>query len=153
MEFNKLTIEELKECIVKGRIKLSNGNVRKFDLLDFFLMSNYQPSTFLRMVKKTAKSSEYDKVRTFFAIFETGKSYVRHASANELVSIDYSYKGYRLDEDEKFHIIKFLNDNAIPINEATYFYASRKYVDGIIDIYENRKSKPKTKTRKKLNNM
>lgn len=153
MEFKKLTLNELKDCIVKGKIALSNGGERKFDLLDFFLMSDYQPSSFLRMVKRTSKSSEYDKIMTFFAIFENKESYIRHASANELVAIDYSYKGYRLDEDEKFHIIKFLNDNAIPINEATYFYAARKYVDGIISIYEKRKPKPKVKNRKKLNNM
>lgn len=82
MEINKLTIKELKECIIKGKIKLSNGSERKFDLLDFYLMSNYKPIPFLREVRKISKSSEFDKIKVFFLYFERMDSNLRHASAN-----------------------------------------------------------------------
>ena len=39
MDIKNLSIEELKNCIISRKIILSNGEERKFDLIDFYLMS------------------------------------------------------------------------------------------------------------------
>ena len=137
MEFEKLSINELKKCIIDGRIVTSDGKERTFDLLDFYLMSSYRPDTFLNLVKKNSTVSENEKLVKFFIILRNKQPLVRKATVSELISIDYSYKGFKLNEDDKYHIVTFLTSRNIPINEATYFYAARKYFDGIIDLYEN----------------
>ena len=66
MEFEKKSINELKECILNKNIVLNNGEIRKFDLLDFYLFSNLEPIMFIRKMRKELKPEEYEKILNFF---------------------------------------------------------------------------------------
>ena len=149
MDLRKLTIDELKQCIISGKIKLDDCEERKFDLIDFYLLSNEKLTTFLKMVKGNSKKEEMNKIERFFSVlFSKRNRILKYISLKELLDLEYNYKGHSFSIEEKEEIISFLNNNKIPINEVTYFCAARKYVDGILNLYLNEKTK--VRSRKKV---
>lgn len=155
MDIKNLSIEELKNCIISRKIILSNGEERKFDLIDFYLMSEKKPKSFLRIIKPTTDHSEFVRIKKFFErFFVKRQGSLKFIAIDDLLKIRYNYKNYELCEQEKEKIVSFLINNNIPINEATYFCAAKKYIDGDIDInrsYKDEIIEPKKKTRIKKN--
>lgn len=149
MEFKKLTTEELKQCIISGKIKLDGCEERKFDLIDFYLMSDEKPASFLKSIRDNSKKEEINKIERFFnGLFSKKNKILKYISLKELLNVEYNYKGHNFSMEEKEDIISFLNNNRIPINEITYFCTARKYVDGFLNLYVEEKAK--VRSRKKV---
>lgn len=142
MELNKMTSEQLKQCMISKKITLPNGNVRKFTLLDFYLLSSKEPNAFFKEVENTCNTTELIKIKRFFILpsFDAGLDRVNNLPdkkslcVEDFINIVYTYKGHQFSDKEKQGIISFLNDYKIPICEDTFFGTAKRYIDGEIDL-------------------
>ncbi len=141
-ESKPLNVEELKECIVTKTVVLENGEVREFDLIDFFLMSKDDYIAFLNKVEPLCNKTERSIIKTFFYPLNRKKLCVlEFTTPTVLARIKYTYKNYSLSSEEKKEIISFLQEKNIPISETTYFCAAKKYINEVIKNKGNRKGK------------
>lgn len=145
-ESKLLNINELKECIANKSILLENGEVREFDLIDFFLMSEDDCETFLNKVDPLCSKIERCIIKSFFQPLNRKKLRIsKFTTPTVLARINYTYKNYSLSSEEKEEIINFLQEKNIPISEVTYFCAAKKYINEVIKNKENRKGKTLSK--------
>ena len=141
-ESKPLNIDELKECIINKTIILENGEVREFDLIDFFLMSEDDYKTFLNKVDPLCSKIERCIVKSFFNQLNRKQLGIsKFTTPTVLARINYTYKDYTLSNEEKEEIISFLQRKNIPIIESTYFCAAKKYINNIIRNKEKTKDK------------
>ncbi len=141
-ESKPLNIDELKECIINKTILSENGEVREFDLIDFFLMSEDDYKTFLNKVDPLCSKIERCIIKSFFQPLNRKQLGVsRFTTPPVLARINYTYKDYSLSSEEKEEIISFLQEKNVPILEVTYFCAAKKYINNVIKNNKNTKGK------------
>lgn len=141
-ESKLLNINELKECIINKTILSENGEVREFDLIDFFLMSEDDYKTFLNKVDPLCSKIERCIVKSFFNQLNRKQLGIsKFTTPTVLARINYTYKDYTLSNEEKKEIISFLQRKNIPIIESTYFCAAKEYINNIIRNKEKTKDK------------
>lgn len=143
MDEKKYTTEELIQFIKKRKYISSNGVEKKIDLLDFCLLSGENPIDFFNKIKDKCSKEDLYGIKRFLTTSMTRKGWLNnYLSTNNIISIDYNYKGRILTEEEKKIIVEFLREHNIPICEVTYFGLVRKYIDGEIDFSKYIKEKP-----------
>jgi len=146
----KITREELLNIInymETGVLENTTGEKRKFDAVDYYLMAHMGPRSFLNIVERMLPK-KLSVVKNYIA---ENKKYLteKHLPQNVL-NMYYNYRNHEITGSEKLQILKFLTENEIPINNATFTYAMRKHIDGVINITPiNKKTQRKTRVKKK----
>ena len=136
------------EIIVKGLKNgvEENGIIRPFDLIDYFLVSNYSFQDILKLSKSIISRSDYILLRKFIEKNNSGEknnTNVINQIMSEKVVISYQKdkKGSPIpgteeifSNEDKEKLINYLRKNNIPINLKTYGIIFRRYRNGTLDI-------------------
>lgn len=137
MEFTKMTPEELKQCIVTKKIITEEGTERKFDILDFYLFSAEKPKDFIQNIQDSCSKGELTQIKRFLTSSQDNRGALNnYLSPNNIIRIEYNYKGHYINETEKNGMLLFLQEHGIPVYEVTYFGLAKRYIDGLMDLSE-----------------
>lgn len=135
---------------IKIGIKDDNGNIRKFELLDYFLSTKLSYSEFYKIYS----NSKEKNLRTIIAI----ESFFKHNKLIDYKDIDYynminidqeldgttifmkNNEPYEVTREEKEDVINFLQEKGIPLYTKVYKQALRRHVHGCL-ILESEKKK------------
>lgn len=143
MNERKYTTEELIQFIKTRKYVSSDGVEKKFDLLEFCLLTGENPIDFFNKIKDKCNKADLYKIKRFLTVSMTRNGWLNnYLNTNNIINIDYNYKGHIITEEEKKVIVEFLREHNIPICEITYFGLVRKYIDGEIDFSKYIKEKP-----------
>ena len=125
---------------MKTGIKDKNGNIREFELLDYFLSTKLSYKEFY----KAYTNSKEKKLQTIIAI----ESFFKHNKLVDYKDIDYynminidqeldgitvfmiNKEPYEVTREEKETVIKFLQEKEIPLYIKVYKQALKRYVNG-----------------------
>lgn len=113
-------IKQIVEYIKLGIVE--NGVTRPFDIIDYYLIIKTPLNTILGTTKEQITNEEYVLLRAFV-----------HDNKDTLINEPHIEKELSNDE-EKNTIIIFLRNNNIPLNRKTYNIASRRYINGTLDL-------------------
>lgn len=123
-----------------------NNNFRKFDLIDYYLYTNYTMDEILKFAKMILSHDDLlllsDFIRknkigakndTLFEKMIMRQKIILHYQKDEKGNI-IPESEVIFDNEEKAKLINFLKENKIPINSKTYNLLFRKYINGELDI-------------------
>jgi len=133
------------EYMETGVIKNTTGEKRKFDVVDYYLMAKMGYRSFLNIVSEIVPK-KYNVVKTYFT--QNQQYLTEKYLPQNVLNMYYSYRNHEITGVEKLKILKFLAENEIPINNATFTYAMRKHIDGVINIEPSKKTVKKRVKRK-----
>lgn len=134
---------------IKDGIKDDDGNIRKFELLDYFLNTKLDYSDF---IAKYINSDKNDKqilkaIKAFF-IDNKIEDYKRYDNGNK-INIEQELNGtiifmkdnepYEVTRKEKEEVINFLQEKEIPLYIKVYKQALRRHISGKL-ILEDEKT-------------
>ena len=135
---------------IKNGIKLSDGSVRKFDLIDYYSYTHMEIFDFLKFMSKVCKESNNNdfsmsdyrivvnalgKFKDIKPIGEKGLQIL--LDGKNIYAID-SDNTYEATIDDKNNVLLILNERGIPVNSVTFSIMLRRYV---FDNYSNDKTK------------
>ena len=134
---------------IKDGIKDDDGNIRKFELLDYFLNTKLDYSDF---IAKYINSDKNDKqilkaIKAFF-IDNKIEDYKRYDNGNK-INIEQELNGtiifmkdnepYEVTRKEKEEVIKFLEEREIPLYIKVYKQALRRHISGNLILEDEKK--------------
>ena len=146
----KPSIEQIREVIfyIKNGIEI-NGKIRRFDVLDYLLLYRINLDVFFQEAKKELSFEELKKLRKFVINYNMAmNNYPNYKQAvlktKVIINIKYDEKGRiiegtgeEISNDIKLTIIKFLEENSIPLNEITYSIAFRRFINNELDLIKD----------------
>ena len=145
--FNKM-LELTKQMIyyLENGIEDEFGIVRPFDIIDYHLYIGIKYETFRKMIhNKYLKTQELKTLRQFF---DKNKGGINHKIIEFKQILDPKYvkiiSGIRIEQETKELVLKFLQENNIPVNNITYNTAIRRYLNNTLKIEEKENVKTKT---------
>ncbi len=129
---------------IKNGIEDNNGNIRKFEILDYFLntkldyndfVNNYINSTFcnnevLKALKKFFRENEFE----IYKGYDIGNKINIDQELNGTLIIKIDNELHEVTREEKEIVIKFLQEKDIPIYMKVYKQALKRYVNGDLII-------------------
>ena len=134
---------------IKDGIKDDDGNIRKFELLDYFLNTKLDYSDF---IAKYINSDKNDKqilkaIKAFF-IDNKIEDYKRYDNGNK-INIEQELNGtiifmkdnepYEVTRKEKEEVINFLQERGIPLYIKVYKQALRRHISGKLILEDDKK--------------
>lgn len=145
------SILEIIEKIIyylKNGIKCKNGIIREFDIIDYHMITKINFSELLKIIKESDRKFTASDLRIFQKFIQKYKAASKN-NLNEITQIlnhkNIETIGKRtINYSEREMIINFLKENNIPQNIITYRCCRNRYLNNILEIKEN----PKTKIRK-----
>ena len=122
------------------------GIVRPFDIIDYHLYIGINYETFRKMIhNKYLKTQELKTLRQFF---DKNKGGINHKIIEFKQILDPKsvkiISGIRIEQETKELVLKFLQENNIPVNNITYNTAIRRYLNNTLKIEEKENVKTKT---------
>jgi hypothetical protein len=136
---------------IKNGIKLEDGSVRKFDLIDYYSYTHMDISDFLRIISTNVKrsddnksfsTSDYRLVASFLGKYKdchpvTEKGLQILFDNKNIYAID-SDNTYEATIEDKNNVLLILRERGIPVTSITFSIMLRRYV---FDNYSNGKTK------------
>ena len=134
---------------IKDGIKDDDGNIRKFELLDYFLNTKLDYSDF---IAKYINSDKNDKqilkaIKAFF-IDNKIEDYKRYDNGNK-INIEQELNGtiifmkdnepYEVTRKEKEEVINFLQEKEIPLYIKVYKQALKRLINGNLILEDDKK--------------
>ena len=122
---------------------LENDNIRPFDMLDYYRMTKRSPRSLYEKVVANSYFSEEE--RKLFYSFVCKSFSDKRLKINDIIDV----KHFVLKDDvpveitelEKMNVIKYLEENKIPITSFTYNTVLSKYLANDISFEEKEKNK------------
>lgn len=134
---------------------------RNFDLLDYYLLTSFPIDKALSAALPVLDSSNYNKLKVFIMLNENVEKLKKEKILSNAQIERFNCKfdenrqyiegsGVEIGQEDKAKVVKFLEDNNIPLNNKTYRIALRRYADAktngcdidnleMFDIYKMRK--------------
>lgn len=123
---------------IKNDIQLSNGELRKYDLVDFYSYTKMTPAEFLQFIKGNVSKGDYAIVARFTARYKNDRLLSGNA-ITKLYENEVSYvikkdedgnilESYEVTKEEKQQVIILLKDKGVPLTNSTYSIMLRRYV-------------------------
>ena len=146
---NAIAVTEL----LKTGIEDENGNVRDFDIIDYYSMSKTAPERLFEIAGKAVKSlydkEQYEKFSKFCLKHGTSAK----ITIKEIMGIKHSVfdNGVvrEITEEEKLEAIRFLAENNIKLGSDVYFAAIKRELNDTLYFDEKKENVEKVKTLKK----
>ena len=144
----EIKIENLVEMIKKG-ITLTNGNHRKFDLLDYYQVTNIPLVELPKIAKDKVSKSDFRFLLYFINQnkndYNIDGSFLKKIYDEKYVvdvELDENNRpifgtGREITKGEKQDIVMYLSRNRIPLTKRTYSIAMRRYIDGELIMNKN----------------
>lgn len=144
-EYNKILEEEKQKIAEDIKIiyhhlengKLDSGFESKFNIIDFYRITNLKPEIFLSKVWKYAKDNLYTKgeiQRVSDAINTFTRNDVYHTE-EELIKLNFSYNNMTIEDiNIKIKLIEELKRMGIPLTTNTYITLAEEYLNGLINL-------------------
>lgn len=133
----------IKDKIING-IKTENG-IRKFDVLDYFLITDISFMKFVYAAKKYLTNEEMRNIRTFFNSQTLGCIVDRKTERNAKTILNIEGAPYTVTSNDVDKVFNFLIDNDVTLYTKVYKIALKRYINGTLDLEKER-------SYKKLNN-
>ncbi|MCX8074621.1 MAG: hypothetical protein N2749_03440 [Clostridia bacterium] len=109
----------------------SDGKNKKFDILDYYKMTNINIDKLIRAASDMKLDSEYESLKRFADSTRNDRT---HITEHDIMSKRYVVHGILVENDIKQKIINYLEKNKIPFVNGTFKIALEKFVDSEIDI-------------------
>lgn len=135
------TIKNISKLIENGILN-KNGEMRKFDLLDYYLITKLSFDELIDLSQEVLNKDELKKIRVFVNInrgfTHTNAKYINELlNSNLEVGFQKDENGYPIDgtgriitKDEKQLILDYLKKYKIPINSKTFNLTLKRYISG-----------------------
>ena len=133
--------EELIEYINNGI--LVNGKKRKFDIVDFYLLSDINEESFVNEIKENISKSHLIKIKSFFSenkgetIIPGDFNYRQIISTKEEVNAKRDNKGFPIPNtgtiitvEDKHAMMNYIMEHNIPLTTKTYKLVRQRFIDG-----------------------
>lgn len=143
-------INEVIELIKNGVIE-ENGNVREFNLLDYYLIIKLNNETVFDIGKKVLDNQEMNLLRKFIGKNSTNVIFYDSINLKKLldekveINCQKDKKGFPIPgtgkiitREEKQSIIDYLMENRVPLNSKTYDIALKRYLNGNLIVSESK---------------
>lgn len=131
-------VNAIVDNIING-IKVSDDEVRPFEILDYFLATKLDFNDFFDIYLKNNSQASKEKLKCIKTFFAKNKLTTKIKTSTELSGSTIfmiNDTPYEVREDEKKDTIDFLNSNNIPLYTKVYKQALRRYVNGSLIIDE-----------------
>ena len=132
---------------------LENGEIRSFDLLDYYRTTTYDRTTILKVLKDVDPLDA--KIYISFlrkysnSILLDERKIKEILNSNQIIGIEFDKdgkpilgSGYEVLKEEKEYVINYLKDNNIPLYDDVYNIALKRYLNGNL-VLDSKKSKSK----------
>lgn len=146
--------KKIKQIVMYLKIGIKeHGVVRPFDIIDYFLITKIPIKDILRVAEEFIAQKDYNILKKFvnknIDATNNNPNIINQIMSEEII-INYQKDNNGnpipgteviLSNLEKTKIIKFLNQNKIPLNSKTYYVAYNRYVSGTLNLNLTNKSK------------
>ena len=132
---------------------LENGEIRPFDLLDYYRTTTYDRTTILKVLKDVDPLDA--KIYISFlrkysnSILLDERKIKEILNSKQIIGIEFDKdgkpilgSGYEVLKEEKEYVINYLKDNNIPLYDDVYNIALKRYLNGNL-VLDSKKSKSK----------
>lgn len=123
-----------------------NGKVRSYDLLDYSLATNLNFEDFQTLCREAnLKGDRFRKVRAFVAKnMNVGSKKTKTVLDEKLI-----IGNKEISMEEKEYVLSYLKKHHVAFNEKVYMLALRRYLNGTLDVEEQKIKKNKESKIKK----
>lgn len=125
-----------------------NGEIRPFDLLDYYRITTYDRTTILKVLKDVAPSDAKLFI-TFLrkysnSILLDARKIKEILNSKQVIGIEFDKdgnpivgSGHEITIEEKEYVINYLKDNNIPLYDDVYNITLRRYINGNLVLEED----------------
>ena len=148
--------------LIKSGIPESEKEFREFDIIDYYLISNYPIQKFISLLKEVLPKEElkilynfYNKNQSSDLIDQNLEKRVLTEEKSYLTSVQnqdgtISQMKITLSSEEKTTILEFMSKNKLPNSYKVYATAVNRYLKGMLPLQTNPSIAPKQPCIKKL---
>ena len=119
-------------------VETSDGEVRDFNILDYYRITNITPKTLYEIsadyLKKNYSDMEIKKFRSFVLKSLNDTKITIKAIMDVKHSVMVNDEPRVIEDCEKTAVIQFLKTNKIPLTSNTYALTLKKYLSGELDF-------------------
>lgn len=138
--------------LIQTGIENENGEVRQFDILDYYQLVHISPkSLYDATVELLVERCSAEELNGFYS-FAIRNNDDKRITSETIMSINHMFlingKVKVVTNEEKMDVIHFLADNKIRLTNNVYSVALKRYIEGELGlVFDNKKEKSKTRVR------
>lgn len=123
-------VKQICEYIING-IKLENGEIKEFDILDYYLNCNLKSFEFNKIVNNINSYSinEIRKIKQFLKKISPNDFFNIEKELNSKTLLLINSCVYEVTKDEKISTIEFLKENNVPLEYGVYNVTLRRLIN------------------------
>lgn len=119
----------------------TNDNIRKFDIVDYYLYTSMSFEEIVRISKDILSKEDLTTLKIFFNRYKASKKISLDSIYNERNIVEVNNTKYEVTQIDKKNVVSYLKENRIPLLSCTYSCALKRYLNSFLVKNENNKKR------------